>query len=118
MTINVEINPQDADPTQTVVDIIDKQDIEGAIVRLQLNLSQNAVGQIRDNAVKEALKNASYFSVSKNIKRENRIRLASRAAEEIDPSEALQAWLDSTKIPGERAKLLMSYGKELISKVQ
>ncbi|MDD4873512.1 MAG: exonuclease SbcCD subunit D [Dehalococcoidales bacterium] len=118
ITIQVEVKPQDTDPTQTVLNAINKQGIKGAIVRLQINLAQDVAGQIKDSAIKEVLNEASYFTISKDIKRENRIRLASQSAEEIVPSEALQAWLDSTKVPEGRAKILMNYGKELISKVQ
>ncbi|MDD4924433.1 MAG: exonuclease SbcCD subunit D [Dehalococcoidales bacterium] len=118
ITIKVEINSQDLDPTQNVIAAIAKRDISGAIVKLQIKLPQESEKLIMDGAVKEALKQASYFTIAKEVKRETRSRLGSRSVEELSPSDALQSWLNVTNITEERAKILMQYGKELINDIQ
>jgi exonuclease SbcD len=118
ITIKVDVQPQDTEPTRTVLEAIAERNIEGAIVRLQINLTQDIEKQIRDGDIKAALREASYFTIAKDIKRENRVRLGGQSLEEITPSQALQAWLNSTKVPAERAKILMDYGKELIGRTQ
>ncbi len=118
ITVKAEIKTEDTDPTQTVLEAISRYDIQGAIVKLQIKLPQEAEKQIRDSVIKSALKEASYFTIAKDVKRENRTRLNTQSAEEILPSQALQAWLAATKVNEERAKILMEYGKELINEIQ
>lgn len=118
VTIKVEINSQDIDPTQTVVNEIEKHEIDGAIVKLQIKLPQESEKLIFDGAVKEALKRASYFTIAKDVKREPRSRLGSQAIQGLSAAEALQSWLNATNVTEERAKILMQYGKELISEIQ
>jgi exonuclease SbcD len=71
-----------------------------------------------DGAVKEALKQASYFTIAKEVKRETRSRLGSRSVEELSEADALQSWLNATNVPEERAKILMKYAKELINDIR
>jgi exonuclease SbcD len=115
ITIKADIEPQDPEPTLTILKAIAQQKISDAVVRLQISLPQELEGQIRDGDIKNALKEAHYFTVAKDIKRESRIRLGNRTAEEITPIQALEAYLQSIKVSPERAKLLMEYGERLIT---
>jgi len=117
LTIDVNIEPQDAEPTATVRKAIaEQQDKVGdAIVRLSISLPAECEGQLRDNDIRNALKQAHYFTVAKEIKRETRLRLGRWTAEEIIPLDALKTYLESRKdISPERAKLLLEYGEKLI----
>jgi len=118
VTIKAEIDPQDIDPTQTVINEIDKHDINGAIVKLQIKLPQESEKMIMDGAIKEALKRASYFTIAKDVKRVPRSRLGSKTIQGLPAAEALQSWLNATNVTEEHAKILMQYGKELISEIQ
>jgi exonuclease SbcD len=115
-TINVNIEPQDAEPTSTVLKAIAEQKdrLEDAIVRLQISLPAEIESQFRDNDIRDALKGAHYLTIAKDIKRELRLRLGQWTAEEMTPSEALKAYLESKKVAPERAKLLLEYGERLI----
>ncbi|MBA7574057.1 hypothetical protein ES708_15859 [subsurface metagenome] len=42
------------------------------------------------------------------------MRLGEGTAEEITPTQALKAYLESKKVPAERAKVLREYGERLI----
>jgi len=117
LTININIEPQDTDPTSTVLKVIAEQQdkIKDAIVRLQISLPAECQGQLRDNDIRNALKEAHYFTIAKDIQRETRLRLGNWTAEELTPIEALKKYLETRKdLSRERAKVLLKYGEKLI----
>jgi len=116
ITINISIEPQDTDPTSIVLGTIDKQanKIRDAIVRLQITLPAEIEGEFRDNVIRNALKQAHYFTIAKDIKRDTRLRLGKWTAEEIAPIDALKTYLETKKVSPERAKILLEYGEKLI----
>ncbi len=116
ITINVNIEPQDTDPTSAVLKAITEQGdkTRDAILRLQISLPAETEGHLRDNDIRNAVKEAHYFTIAKDIKRETRLRLGKWTAEEITPIDALKAYLESKKVSPERAKLLLEYGERLI----
>jgi exonuclease SbcD len=116
LTINIAIEPQNTDPTSTVLKAITEQEdkVRDAVVRLQISLPAEIEGQLRDNDIRNALGEAHYFTITKNIQRETRLRLGKWAAEEITPIDALKAYLESKKVPPARSKTLLEYGERLI----
>ncbi len=114
LTINVSIEQQD--PTATVLGAITEQaeKVRDAIVRLQIGLPAETEAQLRDNEIREALKEAHYFSIAKDIKQEARLRLGNWSAEEITPLAALKAYLESKKVSPEHTKTLLEYGEGMI----
>jgi exonuclease SbcD len=117
LTIGVDIEPSDTEPTATVLKAIAEQQdkVGGAIVRLSISLPVESEGQLRENDIRNALKQAHYFTIAKDIKRETRLRLGGWTAEEISPLDALKTYLESRKdISPERARLLLEYGEKLI----
>ncbi len=117
LTINVDIEPENADPTSTMLRAIHpagEDKVRGAIVRLQISLPAEIEGQLRDNDIRDALKEAYYFTMAKDIKRETRLRLGQFTAEEITPLEALKKYLEANKVAPAQAKLLLEYGERLI----
>ncbi len=118
LTIDVNVESEDADPTATVLRAIAEQadKVKDAIVRLQLSLPAEVEGQLRDNDIRDVLKEADYFTIAKDIKREARHRLGleAGAVEEITPLEALKTYLEARKVAPSQAKLLLEYGERLI----
>jgi exonuclease SbcD len=117
LTISVNIEPGDSDPTSTVLRGITEQreSTEDAIVRVDIGLPAMSEGQLRDNDIRKALEQAHYFTVAKDITRETRLRLGQWTAEDLTPIEALGKYLESRKdITPERARLLLEYGEKLI----
>ena len=116
LTININIEPEDTDPTSTVLKAIAEHEssIKDAIVRLNISLPAEIEGQLRDNDIRSIMKGSHYFTIAKDIQRETRLRLGKWTAEELTPIEALEAYLESKKIPPEQAKLLLEYGEKLI----
>jgi len=116
LTVNINIEPQDAEPTSAVLRAIAEQEdkVKDAIVRLNISLPAEIEGQLRDNDIRNVMKEAHYFAIAKDIKREARLRLGQWTAEEIAPLDALKAYLESKKVSPERAKILLEYGEKLI----
>ena len=118
LTIKVGIKTEEADPTLTALDAIKAQQekVINAIVRLIITLPSSLEGQLRNNAIKDALKGACYFSIAREIQREARLRLGTRTIEEITPLDALKKYLESQQVSPERQKVLLDYGEKLIEK--
>jgi len=116
LTINVVISEQEIDPTATVLQTIAQREdeVKDAIVRLNITLPAPLESQLRDADIREALKEASYPIVVREVQRETRLRLGELAAEEITPLKALEKYLEQKQVSPERAKVLMEYGERLI----
>jgi exonuclease SbcD len=116
LTIDVNIESPDIDPTSTMLKAIaeQKEKVGDAIVRLNISLPAEVEGQFRDNDIRNAVKEAYYFTIAKDIKRETRLRLGQWTAEEITPLDALKKYLEEKKVSPERTKTLLEYGEKLI----
>jgi len=117
LTVSINIEPDDIDPTSTILGVIAKQldKINEAIVRLQISLPAGCQGRLRDIDIRNALKEAHYFSITKDIQRETSLRLGNWTAEGLTPIEALKKYLETRKdLSGERARILLKYAEKLI----
>ena len=116
LTINVNIETKDPDPTSTVTEAIAEEGerVSSAIVRLQISLPAEVEGQFRDSDIRDALKEAHYFTIARDVRREARLRLGNYTAEEITPIEALKTYLEAKKVTPAQAKVLLEYGEKLI----
>ena len=116
LTIAVDIDKCEANPTARVLTAIAEQEneIKDAIVRVNLILPAEIEDQLKDQPIRKALREASYFSISREVKREARLRLGAQKAEEITPGDALRAYLESKKTTPERLNTLLEYGQRLI----
>lgn len=114
ITISVNIESQDAEPTATIIEEISRYDIIDAITRLQISLPQENEGQILDSDIRNALKDSYYYTIAKDIKRQSRLRLGDHSAEEITPLAALKAYLEDKKFSKSYSKTLLKYAEELI----
>jgi exonuclease SbcD len=116
LTVNVALEAEESNPTTAVLTAIAGQGDKArdAIVRLNISLPSSLEGQLRNNDIKEALKETHNFTITQEIQRETRLRLGNRAAEDITPLDALKAYLVSQQVPPERQKLLLEYGEKLI----
>ena len=121
LTLSVTLQPEDADPTVTVLNAIAEQEdkVKEAIVRLQISLPAQIEGQLRDSQIRSALSEAHYFTVAKDITRETRLRLGQQAVEELTTIEVLGKYLESRQdLSPEQARVLLEYGEELIQQQQ
>jgi DNA repair protein SbcD/Mre11 len=116
LTIDVKLTAQDTDPTAVILKAIAEQqdNIKYAIVRLQLTLPAEIEGFLKDSEIKNALKEAYFCTIARDIKRESRPRLGQFTVSEITPVDALKIYLEQKKTSPERLKELMEYGQKLI----
>ena len=116
LTIDVAIEPEDVSPTDTILKAINEQaeKVPDAIVRLQICLSAETEAAIHDSDIRNALKEAYYFAVAKDIRREARLRLGDWTAEEITPLAALQKWLETQNFTQDRNRVILEYGEKLL----
>jgi exonuclease SbcD len=117
LTINVNIDTDNTDPASVVLAAIAGQaeKARDAIVRLNISLPSSLEGQLRNNEIREALKDTHYFTIAREIQRETRLRMGNRTPEEVTPLDALKGWLELQNIPEERQKTLLEYGEKLIA---
>jgi exonuclease SbcD len=120
LTVNVKLAEDDINPAATLLNAItgQREKVKDAIVRLNISVPSQITNQVSDTAIREALKEAHYYTVAQDVQRETRLRMGDRTAEEITPADALKAYLESKKVPADRQKILLEYGEKLIEELQ
>ena len=115
LTIEHTVTADRLYPTQEVINILQSRqpEIKDAIVRLKLELPAEIGGQLRDNDIREALREAHNFTVSKNFTRSSRQREGGFKAEGLDPVQALEHYLDARQTSAQEKKTLLEYGRRL-----
>ncbi|MBI4289437.1 MAG: exonuclease SbcCD subunit D [Chloroflexi bacterium] len=117
LTVEVKLSAQDLDPTASVLQAIERRrdKVPGAIVRVNIEMPQELEGQIRENDVRRALEGASYVAaISRDVKREARLRLGGAAVEKMSPLRALEEYLKQKKVEAQRIELLKEYAQKLM----
>lgn len=120
LTVNVTLAEDDINPAATLLNAItgQREKVKDAIVRLNISVPSQIANQVSDTTIREALKEAHYYTVAQDVQRETRLRMGDRTAEEITPADALKAYLESKKVPTDRQKILLDYGEKLIEELQ
>jgi DNA repair protein SbcD/Mre11 len=114
-TMSLDIEPNDPDPTSTVLQAIDANEnkIQDAVTRIDISIPATIANRLRDSDIRNKIKNAYYLTISKDVRRETRLRMGKGALEGITPEQALKAYLESKYTP-ERAKVLLEQGEKMI----
>jgi exonuclease SbcD len=117
LTVTVTLEPADPDPTDRVLGALSgqKEAIRDAIVRLNIVVPAQLEGHLRYHEIREAMKEAHFFTIAREVQRETRLRLGSQPAAAITPLAALKAYLELQSVPPERLKVLLEYGERLIA---
>jgi DNA repair protein SbcD/Mre11 len=118
LTISVSAGPDDADATAVVLKSISghADRLQDAIVRLRIEIPETMEGQLRDGEIREALKNAHYCTVARDVQRETRPSrgLGNLPVGELTPLSALETWLDAQHVSPERRQALIEHGERLL----
>ena len=117
LSIDASVKADNTDPTAAVISAVSchREEIKGAIVRLNISMPASIEGQLKDREIRESLKEAYHYNITRDIKRETRIRLGNQTAEEVTPIDALRAYLETRDITPERKQTLIEYGGNLIA---
>jgi exonuclease SbcD len=118
LRIRVDVNPENIDPTQTVLETVtnSRGEIKDNIVRLEISVPQECEGRVDENTIRQAASEAYYFSIVKNVTRQSRPRLGDMAVEGISPADALQSYvnLNHNEFSKQTAARLVELGKNII----
>ena len=115
LTIEVEVDAGE-DPTQEAIKAIARRQVADAVVRVRITMPQEVEAQLRESEVREALSEAHFVApIVRDVTRERRTRLGATTVEGLSPQEALRLYLETAKVPVERAQILMGYAERLIS---
>ena len=115
LTIPVSVTAEQ-DPTQEALKAIARRRVDGAIVRVRVEMPQEVEALLRENEVRSALASAQFVTpIVRDVTRERRTRLGGTPVEGLSPQDALRLYLETASVPAERAELLLSYAERLIS---
>lgn len=119
LTLDIEIAPDDPDPTSTVVRRIRDSDVDDAVVRLRIKVSGELEPMLIDSEIRKALAQAHFVaSINRDVDRTRTFRLEGQAVDGMTPMDALKAYLDaSSESRGwskSRVDEILALGEELI----
>lgn len=119
LTIDVDIAPDDPDPTSTIVRRIQDSDVDDAVVRLRIQVSAELEPMIIDSEIRKALAPAHFVaSISREVDRSRTFRLEGRAIDGMTARDALKAYLDASSESRGWSKSqvdeILTLGEELI----
>lgn len=108
------------DPTQDVLDAIEGRDYSGMIVRVRAHLTAANQGRLRELEIRQALRDASYVVVRRDVTREWReTDRGHQYSNGMTPLEALQTYLGQEPAPydPERRAVLLQAGQRLLDEI-
>ena len=115
VTVDVTVEPQDVDPTATVVRAIARKEIAGAVVRVRISLAAESDAHLKETEIRAALEPAHFIaSISREVAGTRRTRISPSEGEDLQPIQALGLYLDSRNIEGERRERIMRKAEELM----
>ena len=116
LTLEVSVRAEE-DPTAVAVSAIERagEKLEGAVVRVSVEMPEEAEAGFREASVRQALAPTHYVAaIERQVRRSRRTRLGDEAAESLTPMEALQRYLASRNTSEAREKLLLEHGERLV----
>ncbi len=120
VTIDIDVKPDDLDPTAVVLREVQRHSIADAIVRLRIKVPSELDAGIREAEIRRALSDAHFVaSISREVERERTVRLGDQSVESMTPLDSLKAYVDSMSDSRgwseQRKRELISEGEALIS---
>ena len=115
VTIDVSIEPQEAEPAAAVLRAIARKEISDAVVRVRITLPPELAPRLREAEIREALAPAHFVaSISRETTETRRTRLSPDTGDGLQPIQALGLYLESRDVDDERKELLLARAQELI----
>ena len=113
--VTIEVRADSDDPTEKIINVIERHRIEDAVVRLVLTATPEAEAKVRYPEVRKALRNAYYVAgIVRRVEEPQRHTFAGRLVEEMTPREALQVYLKNKEVPEDRQRVLLQYAEGLM----
>jgi len=117
--VTIWADARDADdPTQVVLNEIERHDVTDAVVRVQVKLRAHQESALREKDVLAALtrQSAGYIAaISKEVEREARARLGGATPEGLAPLELLERYFESKGMEPGHTQRLIEFARKIIS---
>ncbi|AKG53735.1 exonuclease SbcD [Dehalogenimonas sp. WBC-2] len=115
LTLEITLAEGDLDPTSPILTLLDanKEHITNAVVQLKIKLPESLVSLLRDTEIKNALKDAHYFVIARDVERQNRSRMGGTEGETLTPRQALEKYLIIRNVTEARRLELMAYAENI-----
>lgn len=108
LTITVNIKGDDPNPTQTIIDEIQKHQLTDTIIRLVINIPKECEQEILMDQIKKVLSPANFIAgISKNIEKVVRAKFTgNEQVETLTPLEALKKYFEMKNYSAQKQKQL------------
>ncbi len=119
LTLEQTLEEGDLDPTSTVLKLLSDRynDIASAIVQLKLKMPESVAPLLRDAEIKNALKEAHYFAIAREVERQSRSRMGGEHDEALSPRQALEKYLSMKNVSESRRRELLTRAESLLAEV-
>jgi exonuclease SbcD len=105
---------QAPDPTAAVIEAASRAEVDGAVVRVQVQLRTEQQASFREADVHSALAKAASVSIARELETDARSRLGDLAPETLTPLELVQRYFESRKVEPDRMRDLLSHAEDLL----
>lgn len=116
LTITIDLKGNDQNPTQTIIEAIEKNDVADKIIRVVINIPSECDKEIQMDKVKKALSSANFIAgISRNVERVERLKMdGTNEVERLTPVEALHIYFEAKRLNQTRIKELATYAEQLL----
>jgi exonuclease SbcD len=112
-TLRVDVR-QTQDPTAHILQALEPEELDGAVVRLQIRLYPEQESDLRERDIEQQLGRASSLSIQREVEHERRIRLGDLKPEALTPLELLERFFESKGVEGDRLAQLLEKAESLL----
>ena len=118
--LTIDIAPREADPTEEVLSALAIYELSGAVVRLNLTLSQEQAALVRMDEIFRFLSRESYYlaGINKQVSGPATGVRSPGLTEQVGPIDALEVYLRLQPELEEQAPLLMELARGLVAELQ
>ncbi len=116
LTITIDLKGDDLDPTKTIIESIQREDVTDKIIRVIINIPASLSKEIEMDKIKLALKKANFVAgISRNVEKVERAKFdGSTEIESLTPVAALQKYFEFKKYPKVKQKELEQFASQLL----
>jgi exonuclease SbcD len=102
------------EPTAAVLAGLDGLSLEGAIVRVIVQMRTDQEAALREREIEQALEMAAHISIVREVETEVRARLGDLEPQALTPLELVERYFQSRDVEQERIKALLKKAEELL----
>jgi len=121
LTVRTKVSDNDPDPTETVLKQIGKYDIDRAVVKLIIEVSDEKQTEIVESKIREKLSGANFIAgITKEVKSKERTQIKNGFSDELsslDTIGILEKYLDSKKVSKTHKQKLIKTAEKLIEEI-